>query len=115
MAQKRAYVGAVISAVGASEFYTQDVEDLPKGVIRDTSPVEEFQTNSVGPGANSLPSQDTGSYVIRVGKKYAGKKLSEVPRDQLLNYANWLGKQENLNEAAEEFIERVSEYADYNV
>lgn len=27
MAQKRAYVGAVISATGASDFYTQDIED----------------------------------------------------------------------------------------
>lgn len=28
MAQKRAYVGAVISATGASDFYTQDIESL---------------------------------------------------------------------------------------
>ena len=28
MAQKRAYVGAILNATGASEFYTQDVEDM---------------------------------------------------------------------------------------
>jgi hypothetical protein len=30
MAQKRAYVGSVIRGVGASEFYTQDIEDNPE-------------------------------------------------------------------------------------
>lgn len=30
MAQKRAYVGAVIIATGASDFFTQDVEDMPQ-------------------------------------------------------------------------------------
>ena len=28
MAQKRAYVGAILNATGASEFFTQDVEDM---------------------------------------------------------------------------------------
>lgn len=31
MAQKRAYVGAILNATGASEFYTQDVEDMNIG------------------------------------------------------------------------------------
>jgi len=44
MAQKRSYVGATIIATGASDFFTQDLEDMP----RDT-----FQ-NASGP-ANSNP------------------------------------------------------------
>lgn len=30
MAQKRAFVGAILIATGASQFYTQDVEDMPE-------------------------------------------------------------------------------------
>jgi hypothetical protein len=40
MAQKRSLVGAVLLAVNASEFFTQDVEDLPLGagvVVRDAA------------------------------------------------------------------------------
>src|SRR5918993_3090889 len=50
MSQKRSLVGAVLLAVNASEFFTQDVEDLPSGagtVVRDLAaepnPVEEIR------------------------------------------------------------------------
>lgn len=39
MAQKRAFVGGVISAVGASEFYTQDVEDIAPDKDTEADPV----------------------------------------------------------------------------
>lgn len=73
--------------------------------------VDPTTTISEEPEVEIPTSQDPGSYIIRVGKKYLGKKLSEVPTNLLLDYASWLSKQENISEAAEEFIEAVSEYA----
>lgn len=53
---------------------------------------------------------DPGSYVIKVGKKYIGKRLSEVPQNLLAYYAGWLSKQQNLSPDAHEFIAKVEEY-----
>jgi len=46
MAQKRAFVGAMLLATGASEFYTQDIEDMTDGtsvpeVIAEPSPITQ--------------------------------------------------------------------------
>jgi hypothetical protein len=48
MAQKRAYVGAVILATGASDFFTQDIDD-----VEDASTVGA--TPNVGPTSSSIP------------------------------------------------------------
>lgn len=40
MAQKRAYVGATLIATGASDFFTQDVEDMPN-FIEENTPTEK--------------------------------------------------------------------------
>lgn len=54
MAQKRAFVGAVLMATGASEFFTQDVEDLEEfNVVIDTpvtKPVEAAPAKKVEEG-----------------------------------------------------------------
>lgn len=62
------------------------------------------------PEAEASPSAGPGSYVIKVGKKYVGKKLSEVPANLLFDYAEWLEKQENLSADAEEFLLKVDEF-----
>lgn len=41
MAQKRAYVGAVIIATGASDFFTMDVEDMPREYFQSEQPQRE--------------------------------------------------------------------------
>lgn len=57
MAQKRAYVGAVIQATGASDFYTQDIDD-PRDALQNniTPPVEK--TKAAAPKVNSTQSTD---------------------------------------------------------
>ena len=42
MAKKRAYVDGILSATGASDIFTQDIEDMAPGTVR--PPVEEAQT-----------------------------------------------------------------------
>ena len=55
MAQKRAYVWAMLNATAASEFYTQDVEDI----IDFTNAVDKTTTTT-----NSTPSTPSGTWSI---------------------------------------------------
>ena len=60
MGQKRALVGATLLAVNASEFFTQDVEDLPSGAgvaVRDASPFASDERAARG-GAAASPLTD---------------------------------------------------------
>ena len=44
MAKKRAYVDGILSATGASDIFTQDIEDLPAEMIHTETPVAKKQT-----------------------------------------------------------------------
>jgi hypothetical protein len=70
MAQKRAYVGAVVIATGASDFFTQDVEDLPAEMI----------SNETG--------ELTDRYIVQYGR-CKGKPLFECDRASLKGYVDW--------------------------
>lgn len=48
------------------------------------APLEEVEVTS--------DAQDLGEYICKVGKKYAGKKLSEIEVDHLGGYLDWLEK-----------------------
>lgn len=50
MAKKRAHVDAILTAVGASDILTQDLDDLPDGSVEDA---EFTETRSVQPRSNS--------------------------------------------------------------
>jgi hypothetical protein len=53
MAQKRALIAATLVAVGASEFFTQDIEDLPDfGGARETAPKPPQPTQDAPDAAN---------------------------------------------------------------
>jgi hypothetical protein len=54
MAQKRAYVGAILNATGASEFYTQDVEDMNIGCA-EVIEVKEEKNQTSAPVQTSSP------------------------------------------------------------
>lgn len=54
MAQKRAYVGAILNATGASEFYTQDVEDMNIGCT-EVIEVKEEKNQTSAPVQTSSP------------------------------------------------------------
>lgn len=96
MAQKRAFVGAIISAVGASEFYTQDLEDT---VIEKPETKIQYENTKVKIVENKKPDlfpwekeevieaqvSEKEEFIIPLGK-LKGKKLSEVPKDDLNIY-----------------------------
>ncbi len=56
MAQKRAFVGAVILAVGASDFFTQDIDDIEEARSIGTAPVDTQGASSV-PNVTNVSSQ----------------------------------------------------------
>ena len=111
MAQKRAMVGAVILATGASDYFTQDEEEIEanapqkKTAVRtDTS---QFQTQG---GA-----QDLSTYVIPIGK-FKDQKLGDVNSQELVKYMTYIadnnpkidGKLKEFLDTAREFIRSVA-------
>ena len=86
MAQKRAVVGAVILAVGASDYFTQDEDEIqtqqPKRQTVDSSKFEQSTTSD-------------GSYVIQAAKKFKGQRIEEIKREDMSGYVNWL-KENNV-------------------
>lgn len=74
MAQKRAYVGTIIQATGASDFYTQDIEDAEDaeqvGIAREA----KRATASI-PGVKSAKSTGDGGAPICCGKQMMASKF----------------------------------------
>lgn len=54
MSQKRAFVGAILIATGASEFFTQDVEDIETFAVGDVAQPEMVVTNKYAPTIEAL-------------------------------------------------------------
>lgn len=105
MAQKRAMVGAVIIATAASDYFTQDEDE-----IENQKPVnKEIQKTDAsrfhGPSAS-----DPGDYVAPVGK-FKGKKLREIPAKELSGYVEYMALSPNKIEGQlKEFIDRSREH-----
>lgn len=106
MAQKRALVGAVIVAVGASDYFTQDEDEVAEQgkVQRATQKVDS--TRFDGSEIN------LADYVAPVGPQdIRGKKLSEIGRERLINYCEWTVKNnQNIEGKLKEFIDAAREY-----
>jgi hypothetical protein len=77
MAEKRAYVGAVLMATNTSDFFSQDLEDLPKEMFQ-----EERQQPK--PASSGKPED----MVLTFGK-YKGQTLGEIAAEND-TYLPWL-------------------------
>jgi len=89
MAQKRALVAATLVAVGASEFFTQDIEDLPDfGGMRETAPTPPQPAQEPRSGANgdnppNEPAAPQGKPKVTIHnapKAATGKPYYDEPR-----------------------------------
>lgn len=78
MAQKRGYVGVIMQATGASDFYTQDVEDETdaEAIGLDTRPKPQTVKAKV-PGVKSAGSVDDNSAPICCGKPMMVSKVDK--------------------------------------
>lgn len=87
MAQKRAFVGSVVMGVGASEFFTQDIEDMD--IAAESRDVSQASNNVTNLNAKlglikKEDAPDPSEYVIPPwSKTMGGKKLKDVPREHL--------------------------------
>jgi hypothetical protein len=89
ISQKRSLVAAVLIAVNASEFFTQDVEDLPPraSTVRTDSAAPAPQTAS-GDGATERPPDDSEGAEIKAEIRAACRALGKT-EEQL---AGWIRK-----------------------
>lgn len=67
------------------------------------------------PPSPQRPAADLlGDYIIPIGKKLKGNRLSDVPRDELISFLNWLedsaGEGEALSEPAKELMKNGDLY-----
>ncbi|MBC96428.1 MAG: hypothetical protein CME63_01655 [Halobacteriovoraceae bacterium] len=101
MAQKRAMVGAVIIAVGASDYFSQD-EDEISAQQPERKQAEKVSQDRFNGG------DDAGSYVMKVGPR-KGKTLNELGIEQVkkdLNY--WASRA--TDGPAMEFVNKAREF-----
>lgn len=102
MAEKRALVGATISATGASDYFSQDLEDMDRSKVADSS---KFTSNA---------QSDQDSFEIKFGK-FKGKTLGEVGKKDVENYMNYIIDQANedgkeISGVVKEFIDKAREF-----
>lgn len=103
MAQKRAMVGAVIIATGASDYFTQDEEEIE---------AQESIKNEVKANEDRFSKEkvDHSNYVIPVGK-FKDKKLSEVDKAELTGYLSYItANNQNIDGKLKEFVDITREY-----
>lgn len=121
MAQKRAYVGAIIQAVGASDFYTQDLEDTH--IPHSERAPENRKIRKSEPFGKGFELSDEQKLPYRVPfGKYKGKGLHEIQANVLYDYCSWLLEQgekdgrtrEQLSDAVQEFLHEAEEYLKEN-
>jgi len=91
---EKAETGAIGRALALIGFGTQFCADeLDEGDRIVDSPVDPLSAESPLPGLKSDPlgtRERAGNYEIQFGKKYRGKKIREVPEEELQSYLDWL-------------------------
>lgn len=105
MAQKRAMVGAVIIATAASDYFTQDEDE-----IASQAPVKKEAQKADSSRFQKNNSEDLGSYVAPLGK-FKGKMLSEIEPKELTGYCQYMVENNpNIEGKLKEFVDNSREY-----
>ena len=98
MSEKRALVGATISATGASDYFTQDMEE------------QEAKKEVDSSRFTAKPVNEHGSYVVPIGK-FKDMKLSDIKRDDLISYCQYvIEKNPSIEGKLKEFIDTAREF-----
>lgn len=104
MAQKRAMVGGVIIATAASDYFTQDEDEIENQQAQKKEPQKVDSSKFT-----SKDQVDLNEYVIPKGK-YEGRKMGEVDRAELSGYVSFLANNPSLNGPMKEFVDRAREF-----
>jgi hypothetical protein len=110
MAQKRAYVGAVLLATNTSEFWTQDLEDAPRRTEEGAAQTQ--QTRTPARKREAAPAAVAGPDFVWPGGKHEGERIGDVDRGYLEWYVD-NGKDERLKvRAVDELTRRAKDMSD---
>jgi len=102
MSQKRALVGAVILATGASDYFTQDEDEIAIQQVK--RKVDDTKFKDVA------PSDNLAGFVITVGK-YKGETFEKVGTKGLASYLTWISEnQSNPTGPMLELLNKGREY-----
>lgn len=85
MAQKRAFVGATILATGASDYFSQDEDEVSYQREEKNQIVKDDKFKDV------TPNSELASYKVKVGK-HKDKTFEEIGAKELEKYLNWIAK-----------------------
>lgn len=103
MAQKRAMVGATIMAVGASDYFSQDEDEVE---AQGPQKRDLQQSEKRFDGSDAV----LGDYLIPVGK-FKGSKLADVKREDLISYCEWtVRNNKEINGQLKEFIDKARDF-----
>ena len=107
---EKAETGAIGRALALCGFGTQFAEELEEGERIVDSPVtsrEHF----------APPSQNisVGDFVVPFGKKYKGRKLKEIEKNELKSYCDWIEseahkKGEPPSEPVQDFLDKANDF-----
>lgn len=94
MSQKRAYVGGVILAVGASDFFTQDVDDIQDAQTLGITP----EVKTVGPGiptVTKVSSEPSINHEAPAGEPYVAEALTSYDERDMVKSAGFRWNKES--------------------
>jgi hypothetical protein len=114
--EEKAETGAIGRALAHCGYGTQfapDIHEEDRIVDSPIEPKKKLETVELRNG--SIETVGIENYVIKVGKKYKGMRLKDVPIEELWQYANWLElqgqeKKKPLNGDALEFISALTAF-----
>jgi hypothetical protein len=103
MAQKRAIVGATIIATGASDYFTQDEDEIQ--VQRENRKPAQVDSSKFTSGSD----KDLGKFQVTIGK-FKGKNLEEIEQKELVGYCKYITENGSVEGKLKEFIDTAREY-----
>ena len=102
---EKSETGAIARAMALIGFGTQFAQELEEGERLADSP----QSPKGKPNLQAVPG-DPGSYVMKMGKAFTGKRLDECGPHDLDGFAKWLVGQEKQTALSKETVEAISAF-----
>ena len=105
MAQKRAMVGAVITATGASDYFSQDPDE-----VNNQKPEIKKPTEIDASKFTTKEGTDFGQFLVTIGK-HKNKTFDEIGKKDLKSYCTWISNNNTeINGKMKELLDSAREY-----
>jgi hypothetical protein len=98
-------IGRALAYIGYGTQFTADELDEGQRIVDSPS---NPPNSKQAPASAPTNSDNPGDYVVRVGKKYAGTKLRDIPADDISSFMQWIKTKADAkfrdSDAAKEFL-----------